>query len=1156
MSNIFDAPQNIQAVGRDSAVLTSWDETEGADGYKLFYYTAADPEVCIKTRYSQSCSKTILGFRNGTEYLVSVCAFRQEKGRELLGDMSEKISFVPISQTLKAQNTICLTRGQSAQLEWEYQNTVPKAVFVSDNEDIAVVDANGRVTAVESGETFVTITADKQKFRTRIAVDRRIQRGEKKTVLLFTGDLMCTAKHQRDAERRDYDFHDSFAHIKPIISKADFAVGVLEPTCYDGAPYESELLRHSQGSPNCNAPASFLSAIADAGFGGLVTATNHNCDSGRKGLEATTSEIKRLGMDNLGTMGSNPLIKEINGIRIGFICCSMVSNGLENEHFPRMGMVIGQYKRDYFIELINGAMAMGAEYIVAYQYWGTMNSTLVRKAQAEEARFMAGAGADLIIGSHPHVIQRFEYITTEDGRRVPCAYSLGNFLTTMSEMKENRDSVILRAELSRNSKGKIDAKLSYIPCYSEIKSFGACVQPSYPPYSIASRESMERVGSLLGGHIGRYTERPRVLLSGSPVLNKIFSVGKRFRTDKTGILISQLAACGTPDYEIPETHNSSLLTELQKTLPAHMRESKPDYIAVDFYTAAGVSCYQLGENLFTGSKIFLKSKFFREHKQDFIHIRPPFESLLWKDRIAAYASAVLAAVPSDKVILFRTSFSDKRADLDRLSITVSRKALNLRIREMEDYFISLVHPAVIDLSAEYLTAGQKLSAYEVEYFTDAYRAFCALTDTSGRRYYDQPDTELWFGRVMKYYDSMAEKGARNWMLDMSSTADLLIAYTSKAFVGEHAARIIKLKTLGCSDLLAVRDFFAEDKGAEELIDAAEIIYAVLNKNISGPYEFYELAFRKKFHILHRMSKLLSKEIAAPVDEDSAELVFLIKDKPQIRKYTSALRNICVDVWGGTIARGALNRAHGIHMGKYVFRQPVILAFDEPVPCDLPEDTDKFCTDSRRRRIIGDVFSRAGVGTVTRSGSKWLLVDFYDLICKVAEYDGALFRADDYITKTEFYKEINPENNTFYLFEKRDMKYSVEMLTRFAKAMTEKYGKNIILLKTEPKKQFLTSRGSSVAMQNDPLFDIKKKFIGLCEERFSTLTQCYVIDIARRYYAAEESVIGSADNIRYEDEFYRLAGSYIADIINGSGKRIYDRINEEYIILRDMKLELE
>ncbi len=1156
MSIKFDAPQNIKITPKDGAVHTSWDAVEEADGYKLFYYTAADPDTCIKTRYSQTCGKTILGFKNGTEYLVSVCAFKQQKNGEILGECSEKLPFIPISDTLKAQKTICLKQGESAMIEWELQNTVPKAVFISDNEDIAIVDTKGKVTALEKGEANITIIAEKQKFVTKVAVDRHISRGEKKIVLMFTGDIMCSARHQAEASKLNYDFSDAFTQIKSTIAEADYAVGVLETTCYDGAPYEHEMLRLPKGSPNCNSPASFITAIAEAGFGGVTTANNHNCDTGRAGLEATVNEIKRLGMDNLGTMGSNPLIKEINGIRVGFICCNMISNGLENEHFPCMDMVIGQYKRDYFIELVNGAMSMGAEYIVAFQHWGAMNSTLVRKSQAEEARFMAAAGADLIIGSHPHVIQKFEYINTENGRRVPCAYSLGNFLTAMNEMKENRDSVILRAELCRNSEGKIETKLSYIPCISETRSFGVCVQKSYPPYSTAAKESCERTAAVLGKAISMYTSRPKVLLSGSPILSKIFLRGKKFRIDKAGVLISQLAVCGKPDYEIPESHNDSLLYELEKSLPEYMKENTPDYIAVDFYTAAGVSCYQLGEHLFTGSKLFLHSRFYRDRKDEFTRLKPPFDEELWKSRIKEYADAVLDTVPSDRVVLFRQNFPDRRTDYNRLRTAASQKALNKRIRDMEDYFISLVHPLIVDLTKTYLTTGKKLSTFEKEYFTDAYNAFSKLTDGSGRSYISQPDTEMWFNRVMKHYESMTEKGLQAWLLDMNCAADKIIAFTGKDFAAEHCTRLIKLKKTGSTDLLSVRDFFAEDMAAGELVEAAEIIFAVQEKNLTGPYEFYELAFKRRFNILTEMAKQLSAEIGAPVDKNSAELAFIIRNKPQQKKYVNALRNITVDVWGSAIARNSVGNAHGIHIGKYVFRQPAVLAYDPIVQCELPDGNEKFCGDPVRRRCIYDAFHRTGFDTVIHSTSKWLLVDFFDLICKMTEYNGTLFRVDDYVTKTELYADIKEECKECYLFEKREMKYSFEMLTRFAKDMTERYGKNIILLKSEPKRFYLTHDGSATPMEADPLFEIKKKFLGLCEERFISITQCYVIDIARRFHAAEETASGSADTIRYEDEFYRLTGNYISDIVNGSAKRIYDRINEEYIILRDMKMNKE
>lgn len=80
------------------------------------------------------------------------------------------------------------------------------------------------------------------------------------------------------------------------------------------------------------------------------------------------------------------------------------------------------------------------------------------------------------------MVQRFSYIGAADGRLVPCAYSLGNFLTTMSELSGNRDSAILRVELTRGADG-ISAKYSYIPCMTEDRDWGAEIVPVSPPHS-------------------------------------------------------------------------------------------------------------------------------------------------------------------------------------------------------------------------------------------------------------------------------------------------------------------------------------------------------------------------------------------------------------------------------------------------------------------------------------------------------------------------------------------------------------------------------------------------------------------------------------------------------------------------------------------------
>ena len=69
-------------------------------------------------------------------------------------------------------------------------------------------------------------------------------------------------------------------------------------------------------SPNCNSPSSFIYALKKGGFKGVVTANNHNCYCGGEGLIDTVNHIKSAGMDNIGTLGNNPVVVDLNGIRV------------------------------------------------------------------------------------------------------------------------------------------------------------------------------------------------------------------------------------------------------------------------------------------------------------------------------------------------------------------------------------------------------------------------------------------------------------------------------------------------------------------------------------------------------------------------------------------------------------------------------------------------------------------------------------------------------------------------------------------------------------------------------------------------------------------------------------------------------------------------
>ena len=86
-----------------------------------------------------------------------------------------------------------------------------------------------------------------------------------------------------------------------------------------------------------------------------------------------------------------------------------------------------------------------------------------------------------------------------------------------------------------------------------------------------------------------------------------------------------------------------------------------------------------------------------------------------------------------------------------------------------------------------------------------------------------------------------------------------------------------------------------------------------------------------------------------------------------------------------------------------------------------------------------------------------------------------------------------------------------------------------------------------------MFEIKKKFISLCEERFASVTDCFIIDISKHFYSSDKFPLGGAHIVHYEEEFYRQTAEYISDILSGCNQKIFSTVNENYLLLRTLKL---
>lgn len=270
--------------------------------------------------------------------------------------------------------------------------------------------------------------------------------------IVFGGDFMMH-KAQIDNSFCDgrHSFDGSFsAEVLDIISKADLAVGNMEFTL-GGPPYT--------GYPTFSAPETYPEYLTDRGMDVLLLANNHILDKGTAGIDRTMKYYRKMreakkiwftgcDTDNDSFEDTNPLYLRLSGIKVAFINFTYGTNLYGNARISRMS-------KEHLQRLFSKAHHDGAEIIIALPHWGEEYSLKASANQKEWAQWLADQGADIIIGSHPHVVQEAGEIHTASGKTVPVIYSLGNAISNMSA-ENTRIGLLVTLRLTRNIDGKAE----------------------------------------------------------------------------------------------------------------------------------------------------------------------------------------------------------------------------------------------------------------------------------------------------------------------------------------------------------------------------------------------------------------------------------------------------------------------------------------------------------------------------------------------------------------------------------------------------------------------------------------------------------------------------------------------------------------------------
>ncbi len=262
--------------------------------------------------------------------------------------------------------------------------------------------------------------------------------------LIVAGDITAHVPQIEQAHlgEDNYDFTPSFEIIEPYLREGDITVGDLE-TSQAGPEVRSVAwgVTGYTGFPEFNAPQEFSEALKKAGFNALTMANNHTLDRGYEGLMNSLSHVRGLGIETFGAYKGpeeqdTPTIIEHDGIEIAFIGYTYGLNGIP---VPQGHEYCVNYAPDFeditpVIEDIQMAREHGADLVAVFPHWGNMYVSEPQPQRLRDvAARMAAAGADLIMGGHPHYIQPLEWFfnENEDGeeRATLAIYSLGNFLS-------------------------------------------------------------------------------------------------------------------------------------------------------------------------------------------------------------------------------------------------------------------------------------------------------------------------------------------------------------------------------------------------------------------------------------------------------------------------------------------------------------------------------------------------------------------------------------------------------------------------------------------------------------------------------------------------------------------------------------------------------
>ncbi|MER7463236.1 CapA family protein [Streptomyces sp. NPDC097981] len=240
--------------------------------------------------------------------------------------------------------------------------------------------------------------------------------GAKGFTLVATGDVLphdsVIQRAAADAGGDGHDFKPMFSLVKPVVSAADLAICHME-TVYgeDGGPFT--------GYPAFQSPPEVADGLADAGYDGCSTASNHTLDAGTEGLKRTLDKFDKAGLKHAGSArtaaeAATPTMYTAGSAKVAHLAYTYDTNGYPMpEGRP---WAVNLMEKDEIIADARAARKAGADVVLVSLHWGTEWQTEPDEKQLSLGKALTASQTggrpdiDMILGTHAHIPQAYEKV--------------------------------------------------------------------------------------------------------------------------------------------------------------------------------------------------------------------------------------------------------------------------------------------------------------------------------------------------------------------------------------------------------------------------------------------------------------------------------------------------------------------------------------------------------------------------------------------------------------------------------------------------------------------------------------------------------------------------------------------------------------------------